>query len=327
MATRGSRRVVYAALVSNIAIAVCKYAAAIITGSSSLLAEAFHSTVDTGTELLLALGMKRSRRPPSALHPFGHGKAMYFYSLLVSVYTFGIGGALAIHYGIITLRNPQMLVDVGWSYAVLALAAAFDAYSWRISYIELRSRHPRRGIWELIVASKDPAVFTVFLEDSVGLIGTFVAFVGIFLGQVLHNPYLDPAGSILIGLLLIMVAIFLGRESGALLVGERVHTRSIRRIRAVIQNDATVEKVGNLVTMQLGPDEALLTVNVRFKRNLRVEQVETAVQRIESEIRKKEADKYRIFIETDPLEKEIINRKIRVRFARRNRRYKGAAIA
>jgi len=252
---------------------------------------------------------------------------MYFYSLLVSVYTFGIGGALAIHQGIITFRNPQMLIDVGWSYAVLALAAAFDAYSWRISYIELRSRHPRRGIWELIVASKDPAVFTVFLEDSVGLIGTFVAFVGIFLGQVLHNPYLDPAGSILIGLLLIMVAIFLGRESGALLVGERVHTRSIRRIRAVIQNDATVEKVGNLVTMQLGPDEALLTVNVRFKRNLRVEQVETAVQRIESEIRKKEADKYRIFIETDPLEKEIINRKIRVRFARRNRRYKGAAIA
>lgn len=227
---------------------------------------------------------------------------MYFYSLLVAVYIFGIGGGLAIHHGISALHNPQLPTQVGWSYAVLAAAVALDLYSWRISYIELRSRRPPgRSIWDQIIASKDPAVFTVFLEDTVSIIGTLIAFAGIFLGQLLQNPWLDPAGSIVIGLLLIAMAVLLGRESGALLVGERVHRASIRRIRQIIISDSAVEKGGRVLTMQLGPDEALLTVNVRFKRNLKVEQVEAAIRRIEDQIHQQEPVIRQIFIEAASL--------------------------
>jgi cation diffusion facilitator family transporter len=176
-----SRRVVYVAIVSNLVVALAKYLASAFTGSSVMLAEAFHSTADSGNELLLLLGMKRSERPADALHPFGHGKAFYFYSLLVAVYIFGMGGGLAVYNGISHLRHPAPSTHAGWSYAVLAFAAAFDLYSWRISYQELQSRKdPDESIWDEIVGSKDPSVFTVFLEDCAGLVGTFLAFAGSF---------------------------------------------------------------------------------------------------------------------------------------------------
>src|ERR1700756_294930 len=183
VAARASKKVVYVAIGSNLAIALAKYVAAAFTGSAAMLAEAFHSTVDTGNELLLLLGIKRSGRPPSKLHPFGHGKALYFYSLLVAVYIFGIGGGLAIHRGISALRHPEAAIHSSWNYAVLALSAALDFYSWRISYTELRARK-RRGesVWDEVIGSKDPAIFTVFLEDSTSLIGILIAFSGILLG-------------------------------------------------------------------------------------------------------------------------------------------------
>jgi cation diffusion facilitator family transporter len=196
--------------------------------------------------------MKRSTRPPDGLHPYGHGKALYFNSL-VAVYIFGVGGGLAVHHGISHLRNPQIPDHSGWNYAVLAFAAAFEFYSWLISYRELRSqKDPDESIWDEIIGSKDPTIFTVFLEDSAGLLGTVIAFLGIFLGRLL-NPYLDLAASIVIGLLLAAVAIFLGRECGALLIGERTNRARIRRAKEIITADPSVEKVGDLLTMQLGP--------------------------------------------------------------------------
>jgi cation diffusion facilitator family transporter len=140
MGSRASRKIVYAAIGSNLTIALRKYVAAAFSGSSSMLAEAFHSTVDTGNELLLLVGLKRSGRPPSTLHPFGHGKALYFYSLLVAVYIFGIGGGFAVHHGVSILRHPEPAIHSSWNYAVLALSVVFDFYSWRISYVELRAQ-------------------------------------------------------------------------------------------------------------------------------------------------------------------------------------------
>src|SRR6266550_2895813 len=167
VAERSAKKVVYSGLIANIAIAISKYFAAALTGSSAMLAEAFHSTADAGNELLLLVGIKRSLRPPDALHPYGHGKALYFYSLLVAVYIFGIGGGLSIHDGITHLRNPQLSAHPGWNYAVLALASVFESYSWIVSYRELRSRKDHdESTWEEILGSKDPTVFTVFLEDS-----------------------------------------------------------------------------------------------------------------------------------------------------------------
>jgi cation diffusion facilitator family transporter len=300
--SRSSRKVVYTALAANVAIAIFKYVAAVFTRSSAMLAEAVHSTVDAGNELLLLLGMRRSLRPADELHPYGHGKVLYFYSLLVAVYIFGLGSGLAIYQGISHLRHPELPTHFAWNYMVLALAAVLDFYSWQISYRELQARkHPKESTWDEIIGSKDPTIFTVFLEDSAALAGTFAAFLGIFLGHVLHNPYLDPAASIVIGLVLAGVAFLLGRESGALLVGERTNRGRIRRVKQIIQADPAVEDVGDVLTMQLGPDQVLLTVDIKFRRGLDVQELEAAIDRIENRIREAEPTIGRIFLEADSL--------------------------
>jgi cation diffusion facilitator family transporter len=305
MATRESKGVIYAAIFANIAIAVCKFAAAAVTGSSAMLAEAFHSTADSGNELLLLWGIKRSARPPDALHPYGYGKALYFYSLLVAVYIFGVGGGLALHEGISHLKHPEIPTHPGWNYTVLALAAVFDFYSWRISYRELRARKdPNESTWDEIKGGKDPTIFTVFLEDSAGLLGVLLAFLAIFLGRQFNNPYLDPIASIVIGLVLAVLAVFLGRESGALLVGERTNRARIASLKEIICADPAVEQVGDLLTMQLGPEEVLLTVNIQFRRKLTLEQLESAIERIEARIRGEQPSVQRIFIEAESFKPE-----------------------
>jgi cation diffusion facilitator family transporter len=305
MATRESKGVIYAAIFANIAIAVCKFAAAAVTGSSAMLAEAFHSTADSGNELLLLWGIKRSARPPDALHPYGYGKALYFYSLLVAVYIFGVGGGLALHEGISHLKHPEIPTHPGWNYTVLALAAVFDFYSWRISYRELRARKdPNESTWDEIIGGKDPTLFTVFLEDSAGLLGVLLAFLAIFLGRQFNNPYLDPIASIVIGLVLAVLAVFLGRESGALLVGERTNRARIASLKEIICADPAVEQVGDLLTMQLGPEEVLLTVNIQFRRKLTLEQLESAIERIEARIRREQPSVQRIFIEAESFKPE-----------------------
>jgi len=252
--------------------------------------------------LLLLLGMKRSTRPADPLHPYGHGKVLYFYSLLVAVYIFSLGGGLAIYRGILHLREPALPENVGWNYAVLALAAVFEGSSLRISYRELRRRKdPDESVFDEIIGSKDPTIFTVFLEDSAGLVGTILAFGGIFLGHILHNAYFDPVASILIGLLLASVAALLGRETGALLVGERTNRAKIRKIRQVISQELAVERIGELLTMQLGPQHALLTVEIRFQRALNIQELEAAIGRIKKHIRKLEPTIEHVFIEPGPL--------------------------
>lgn len=302
MPSRSSKKVVYVALASNFAIAISKYVAAAFTQSAAMLAEAVHSTVDTGNELLLLLGMKRSIRPADELHPYGHGKVLYFYSLLVAVYIFGLGGGLTIYHGISHLKHPEPPTHTGWNYVVLAFATLLDFYSWQISYRELQARKdPNESTWQEIIGSKDPTIFTVFLEDSAALAGTFIAFLGIFLGHMFRNPYLDPAASIVIGLLLAGVAFLLGRESGALLVGERTNRVRIKRVKEIIQADPAVEDVGELLTMQLGPDQVLLTVDIKFRRGLDVQELESAIDRIENRIREAEPTIVRIFLEADSL--------------------------
>ncbi len=297
-----SRKVIYVAILTNVVIGISKYVAAAFTGSAAMLAEAFHSTADTGNELLLLVGMKRSTRPPDALHPFGHGKVLYFYSLLVAVYIFGVGGVLAIYEGISHFRHPEDFTHVGWNYVVLGVAFVFESYSWRVSYRELRARKdPDESTWDEIIGSKDPTVFTIFLEDTAALIGTFLAFLGILIGSVFHNPYFDPAASILIGLLLTGVAFLLARESGALIVGERTSRARIDRIRRLICSDPSVENVGDLLTMQLGPEQVLLNVDIKFHGGLDVQKLESAIDRIEARIRQQEPTVGRIFIEADSL--------------------------
>jgi cation diffusion facilitator family transporter len=305
VASSSSKKVVYVAIAANVAIAASKYVAAFLTGSSAMMAEAFHTTVDTGNELLLVWGMKRSQRPPDELHPFGHGKALYFYSLLVAVYIFGIGGGLAIHEGIAHLKNPAAPENPLWNYVVLGIALIFDLYSWRISYRELiAGQKPQVTAWNRIKSSKDPTIFTVLLEDSAGIAGTLIAFLGLFLGQLFHSPYFDPAASILIGLLLGAVALFLGRESGALLLGESIERTATEALKNVIRSDPAVEAVGDLLTMYLGPEQVLLNMDIKFRSGLTVQELESSIDRLEERIWRENPKIQRIFIEAESLRGE-----------------------
>jgi len=191
---------------------------------------------------------------------------------------------------------------VGWNYFVLAAAFALDFYSWRISYKELLARKdPKESTWDEIIGSKDPTVFTIFLEDSAGMAGTVLAFLGIFFAHVFGHSSFDALASIVIGVLLAGVAALLGRESGALLVGERTNRSRIRRIRAIVCADDSVDNVGDLLTMQLGPNQVLLNVDIRFNRGLGVQELESAIERIEKNIRQADPTVQRIFIEVDSL--------------------------
>ncbi len=300
-----SHKVVSVALFANLAIAAGKYVAAAMSGSPSMLSEAFHSTADTGNELLLLLGIRRSRRPPDSLHPFGHGKLLYFYSLLVAVYIFGVGGCLAAYEGIKHLLHPEPLTRVTWNYAVLAFAEILDSYSWVVSYRELLARKdPRESTWDEIVGSKDPSVFTVFLEDSAGLIGIVLAFFGIFLGQIFHNYYFDPIASILIAILLTAVALLLGRETGALLTGERTNRERLNKICEILASDPDVEKVGDLLSMQLGAEQVLLTVKMKFRSGLTLEQLESVIERIKKRVQQQDSALVQIFIEPSLLDEK-----------------------
>jgi cation diffusion facilitator family transporter len=282
---QGSRKVIYAAIVANLGIAVAKFTVALLTGSAAMLAEGIHSAVDSGNELLLLIGEKMSNQEPTARHPFGFGKAVYFWALIVALSVFTLGGGLSIYQGVQALRHPVPLEDPMWNYIVLAVAALFEGYSWNVSRKELnRRRKPGNSLWQTVRASKDASVFTVFIEDSTALIGLAIAAIGIALGQLFDSPYFDPAASVAVGLLLVGAAVILARETGALLVGEAMSHEQIEKLRAIFNADPSIMTVGRLLSMQLGPDDVLLTAAVQFNRGMSIDEVEEAIERLESKV-------------------------------------------
>jgi cation diffusion facilitator family transporter len=283
---QGAGKVILAAIGANLGIAAAKFVAAAFTGSAAMLAEGIHSAVDTGNELLLLLGRRHSNRPPDQPHPFGYGKVLYFWALIVALSVFSLGGGLSIYHGIASLRHPAPLAHPLWNYAVLGVAALFEATSWNVARRELNA-HRRAGssLWQAVRESRDPSVFTVFVEDSAALIGIAVALLGIGLGQLFDNPYFDPAASIAIGLVLVGAALALARETGALLVGESITGEQLAQLRAIIGGDDAVMSIGHLLTMQMGPDQVLLAAAVRFRRGMRIDEVETVIERLEQAVR------------------------------------------
>ena len=305
-ATPDSRKVIYAAIVANLGIATAKFIVAALTGSAAMLAEGIHSAVDTGNELLLLVGEKISARKPDARHPFGYGKAVYFWALIVALSVFSLGGGLSIYHGIHSLQAPEPLTDPFWNYVVLGVAFLFEGYSWNVSRRALNSnRRPGATLWQTVRASKDASVFTVFIEDSAALLGLIVAGAGIFLGHLLDNPYIDPAASIVIGLLLVGAAFTLARETGALLVGESVGIEQTGKLKEIFRADPAIETVGQLMTMQLGPDDVLLTAAVRFKRGMRIDEVDVAIARLERAVRDFDPEVKRVYFEAAALRSAV----------------------
>ncbi|RZL37581.1 MAG: cation diffusion facilitator family transporter [Rubrivivax sp.] len=266
---RESPLAVYGAIVANVAIAATKFTVAGFTGSSAMLSEAIHSAVDTGNGLLLLWGVHRSRRPPNAMHPFGHGRELYFWSLIVAVLIFGLGGGVSFYEGVRHLRHPQPLRDPFWNYIVLGAAMVFEGASFAVAWREFRKQAHRqarkRPLWQALRMSKDPTTYTVVAEDGAALVGLVIAAVGIALAHALERPEIDGIASLLIGLLLAGVAVLLVREARGLLVGEGVQPATAAEIQALALAHAEVLATGPVRSMYLGPDEALLTLALQFR--------------------------------------------------------------
>lgn len=305
MPTTAAKRpvAVYGAIAANLLIAVTKFLAAWATGSSAMVSEGIHSVVDTGNELLLLLGLRRSRRPPNAKHPFGYGQELYFWSLIVAVVLFGIGGGMSVYEGLLHLLHPTPPGDPFWNYVVLAIDAVAEGSSWLLALREFRREKLSGSFWRALRASKDPSVYTVLAEDSAALLGILVAFAGIYLGHRLHNPYLDGAAAILIGLILSAVAVFLVYESRGLLLGESADPQVVARIGELARADAAVVGVGTPLTMHFGPEEILLNLEVEFRPELPATEVVRAIDRLEEAIRREFPAIRRIFVESEALKK------------------------
>jgi cation diffusion facilitator family transporter len=291
---------VYGAIASNLLIAVAKFVAALFSGSSAMLAEGIHSVVDTGNEGLLLVGLHRSRKPGNDLHPFGHGKELYFWSLMVAMVLFGLGGGMSIYEGITHLLHPNEIRDPMLNYVVLAIAFVAEGISWVIALREFRHERQQTNFWRAFRSSKDPTIFTVLSEDSAALIGILVAFLGVYLGHRWQSPYPDAVASILIGLILAAVALFLAYESKELLVGESADPAVVKRIRDLTESDPGIQGVQRLLTMHLGPRQILLNMDLAFATGLTAAELPTVIARVEDRIRREFPEIGQIFIEVEP---------------------------
>jgi cation diffusion facilitator family transporter len=286
MATASSKFVIYAAIGANLAIAIMKFVAAALTGSSAMVSEGIHSLVDTGNGGLLLFGIHKSKQPADATHPFGYGKELYFWSLIVAVLIFGVGGGISIYEGIAHLLHPRPLEDPFWSYLVLGFAAVFEGLVFVVAFRAFQAlKGEDESIWQAIKSSKDPTTFTVLFEDAAAMLGLIFAFVGIFLAHQFENPYLDGVASVCIGLLLAAVAVVLAYESKGLLVGEGTDPQTLEKIRKLAEADPGVKKMLMPLTMHFGPDTVLLTVDIEFHKRLSATEVEEAVDRLDKSIR------------------------------------------
>jgi cation diffusion facilitator family transporter len=292
-----SKAAVIAATLGNIAVAASKFIAAAFSGSSAMLSEAIHSLVDTGNSILLLYGMKSSRRPPDVDHPFGFGHELYFWTLIVGILVFGLGGGMSIVTGFNHIREPEPVGDAFWNYVVLAAAAVFEGTSWWFGWKAFSAERAGRGIIDTIRRTKDPTSFSVLLEDSAALVGLALAFLGIFLSRSLGLAWIDGAASVLIGVLLCLAGIVMVSESKDLLVGEGVEKGTLRAIRAITRADPAVEHVGRLLTVYLGPKDVMLAMEIRFHSTTTAADIRRAAARLKQAIRVKYPSIHRIFFD------------------------------
>jgi len=302
MAAGSSKKVIYAAIAGNLAIAVTKFVASAITGSSAMLSEGVHSMVDTGNGLLLLWGIRQSTKPADEKHPFGHGKELYFWTLIVAILIFAVGGGISIYEGIVHLQHPVTIANPTFNYVVLGLAMLFEGWAWSVAFREFyRRKRAEHGYIEAVRASKDPATFTVLFEDSAAMLGLIVAFIGVFLGHALEQPLLDGAASVVIGLILAGVAVFLAYESKGLLVGEAVDSATRASIRKLAEDDSEVRRLVRALSMHLGPHEVLLTMEIEFEPDLPAAQTAAVINRLDKAIRRLHPEIKHIFVEAQSI--------------------------
>ncbi|MDP7652072.1 MAG: cation diffusion facilitator family transporter [Rhodospirillales bacterium] len=292
-----SKKVVLAALAGNSAIAVTKFAAAGVTGSSSMLSEAIHSVVDTGNQGLLLFGIRRAGRPADADHPFGYGMELYFWTFVVAILIFAGGAGVSVYEGVTKLGNPQPIVDAHINYIVLGVALILEAGAWWVAFKEFSKSKGDMGTLEAVRLSKDPAVFTVLFEDSAAIAGLVIAAIGIGLADVLDEPLWDGIGSIVIGIVLAVTAALLAYECKGLLIGEGAGRQVVRGVRRIAGEQDGVARINEALTMHLGPRDVLLNLSLDFEDRLSSAEVEKTISALERAIKTTYPEITRVFIE------------------------------
>ncbi|MGB8703465.1 MAG: cation diffusion facilitator family transporter [Gillisia sp.] len=294
-----SKIAVYGAIAANVLIAITKFIAAGFTGSAAMLSEGIHSVIDTGNDLLLLLGMKKSNRKPDKQHPFGYGKEVYFWSFVVSILLFSLGGGFAIYEGITSILNPEPVTDPLWNYIVLGASILFEGTSLTIATKKFYQSQNRSGnIVGSIIRSKDPSSFAIILEDSAAVTGLLIALLGVFLSLKFDNPYFDGIASLLIGLLLLSMATFLARETKGLLLGESATPEILDMIEEVLKKNKNVGAWDFPKTMHFGPESILVVLEVDLIDDLDLYKAEETMKNIRQEIQKREPKITNVFIQT-----------------------------
>lgn len=278
---------IYSALVADILVAATKFIAGGYTNSSSMISEGIHSLVDSTNQLLLLYGLKRSRKPPDKSMPFGYGKELYFWSFIVSILIFALGGGFSLYQGIIHIIHPEELGDPTWNYVVLLLSFIFDGASFVIAIKQFNKSRGGLSYWDAIIKSKDPASFLVLFEDGAAVLGLIIVFIFMVCSHAFDMPVLDGVASSLVGLLLIFVSIILARESRSLLMGEGIAPETQRKIKELAEKDQAVIRVSNILSTYESPEEVVLMLVIQFKPRLDTADITGAIERIRKAIKQK----------------------------------------
>lgn len=287
MSTAGSKKVVFAALAGNLAIAIVKIGAALFTRSAALMAEVFHSAADSGNQVLLLVGMRLASRPPDSRHPFGYGKERYFWPFVVALTMFAMGSAFSIAEGVDKLRHPEPPHGGFWlGYLILGASIVFESLSCRVALVEYAKTRKGRGFLEAARLSRDPTIFVVVFEDVAALVGLVLAIAGLGLTQLTGNSAFDSWASISIGVLLSVVAVFIGVETRSLLIGESATPEEEAEIRRVASGLDGFVAFTELRTMHLAPDEVVVEAGVKFQDPLTVKDVRAWIDAFERDLRK-----------------------------------------
>jgi cation diffusion facilitator family transporter len=295
----GSKNVIFAALAGNTLIAITKFVAAFFTGSSAMLSEGIHSLVDTGNQGLLLYGIARAKRPADEDFPFGHGKEIYFWSFIVAILIFALGGGISIYEGIKHIQHPEAIENPLINYVVLGLAMLFEGGAWLFAFREFTRAKGKWGYVEAIKRAKDPSIFVVLFEDTAAMLGLMVAFAGITLTQLTGELWFDGAASIIIGLILVGTAIWLAYETKGLLIGESASRAVVEGIRGMVGAQVLVSHVNEVLTMHMGPDFILVNLSVDFADRATADEVESAIGEMDKSIKQRFPEVKRVFIEAE----------------------------
>mgnify|MGYP001828696959 FL=1 len=250
-----------------------------------MLSEGIHSLVDTGNGFLLLIGVRRSKKPANNKHPFGYGKEIFFWSFIVALLIFAIGGGIAIREGIKLIQHPRPVTNVGWNYLVLILAMIFEGAALRVALKQFNTTRGTKTFFKALKDSKDSATVAVVIEDTAALLGLVIAFFAVFLGQLTSWVYFDGMGSVLIGVLLVSVSLFFAFECKALLIGEGLLPEDIKKITTILEEEKRVVVFQRPLSLYFGPRQVLVNLDVNFADNLTSDDIEETIDRIESKIK------------------------------------------